>query len=409
MATRLGSAFDRLTLASGISNVGDGAFGAAFPLLVATLTRDPILVAGATFVGRLPWFLFALVSGALVDRMDRKKVMVVTDSLRALGVGLIAWGVATDHVGLPAVYVLAFALGVAETFFDTSAEALTPALVDEGQLPAANGRLQGLEWVGGSFLGPPAGAALFALAASLPFFADSASFALAAVLVALIPGSFRTLRETQTTIGEDIRAGIGWLWRQRVVRTLALLAGITNMFTFGIIAVFVLYAQDILGVSDSGFGVLLAALGVGGLAGALLAPRIVSALGSGNTLRASLLAQIAGTAAFGFVSSPWAAGALLVVFGMLITTWNVVAVSLRQSLTPDAIRGRVAGASRLLAWGSQPVGALMGGLVANAFGLRAPFFVAAGAFVVSTSVAWQIISNRSIEEARSGKEPSATQ
>lgn len=406
MATRLGPRFDRLSVAVGASNIGDGVFGAAFPLLVATLTREPMLVAGAALVGRAPWFLFALISGALVDRMDRKRVMVVTDVLRSVGVGMMAWGVATDSVGLVAVYMLAFGLGVAETFFDTSAEALIPALVEEERLPAANGRLQALEWVGGAFIGPPLGALLFVTAVALPFAINAVGFAVAAVFILLIPGSYRSQRSVEmVTLRADIASGIRWLWGQRVVRTLALMAGVTNMGTFGVIAIFVLFAQDILGVTDTGYGVLLSALGVGGLLGALLAARVVRAIGPGNTIRVTLLTQIAAMATYGFTSSPWVAGLLMVAFGALITAWNVVALSLRQELTPDDIRGRVAGASRLLAWGTQPVGALLGGIAASAFGLRAPFFLAATVFLVATSLVWKVVSNESIARARERATP----
>lgn len=406
MATRLGPRFDRLSVAVGASNIGDGVFGAAFPLLVATLTREPMLVAGAALVGRAPWFLFALISGALVDRMDRKRVMVVTDVLRSVGVGMMAWGVATDSVGLVAVYMLAFGLGVAETFFDTSAEALIPALVEEERLPAANGRLQALEWVGGAFIGPPLGALLFVTAVALPFAINAVGFAVAAVFILLIPGSYRSQRSVEmVTLRADIASGIRWLWGQRVVRTLALMAGVTNMGTFGVIAIFVLFAQDILGVTDTGYGVLLSALGVGGLLGALLTARVVRAIGPGNTIRVTLLTQIAAMATYGFTSSPWVAGLLMVAFGALITAWNVVALSLRQELTPDDIRGRVAGASRLLAWGTQPVGALLGGIAASAFGLRAPFFLAATVFLVATSLVWKVVSNESIARARERATP----
>ena len=401
MATKLGGRFDKLSIAAGVSNIGDGVVGVAFPLLVASITRDPLLVAAATMVGRLPWLLFALLSGALVDRMDRKRVMVVTNVLRAIGIGLMAWGVAADRVDLIAIYVIAFALGVAETFFDTSAEALVPRLVEVEELPPANGRLQALEWVGGAFAGPPLGAFLFAVFAALPFFVDAASFAIAAFFIVLIPGSYQSERVIETSVREDIVGGLKWLWNQRVVRTLALMAGVTNLFTFGIIAVFVLYAQDILGVSDFGYGVLIATLGVGGLLGAVIGPRLVLSLGSGSTLRLTLVAQIFLTALFGFTSNVYVVAGLLFLYGFLITAWNIVAVSLRQGLTPDEIRGRVAGASRLLAWGAQPLGALLGGLIASAFGLRAPFFVASLAFVIATALVWSIISNEAIEDARS--------
>ncbi|MEX1038847.1 MAG: MFS transporter [Acidimicrobiia bacterium] len=408
MASKLGKDFDKLSIAAAISNIGDGVFGAAFPLLVASITRDPVLVAGATLASRLPWLLFALISGALVDRMDRKRVMVFINVLRAVGVGFLALTVATDQVNLWVIYTIAFGLGVSETFFDTSAEALTPRTVTESQLAAANGRLQGLEWAGNAFVGPPLGAFMFAAFAAAPFFFDAATFAAAAIFIALISGTFRSERVDVTSIRADIRDGVRWLWNQRVVRTLAIMAGITNLFTTGIVAIFVLYAQDILGVSDTGFGILLASLGVGGLAGAVLTPRVVAAIGSGNTIRASLIVQALATMSFVFTTNAPVAGVLMALYGLTITAWNVVAVTLRQSLTPDGKRGRVAGASRLLAWGSQPLGALLGGVFASAFGLRSPFLIASLAFTVATIVIWQIISNPSIEAARNAPKTGAT-
>ena len=408
MASKLGKDFDKLSLAAGISNIGDGVFGAAFPLLVASITRDPVLVAGATLASRLPWLLFALISGALVDRMDRKRVMVVTNVLRTVGVGLLSISVATDQVNLPFIYLIAFGLGLSETFFDTSAEAMTPRTVSEPQLSAANGRLQGLEWAGNAFVGPPLGAFMFAAVAAAPFFFDAATFAVSALFIALIPGAFRSGRTEITSVRADVTDGLRWLWNQRVVRTLAIMAGITNLFSMGIVAIFVLFAQDILGVSEAGYGILLASLGVGGLAGAVLTPRVVAALGSGNTIRASLIVQIFVTLAFAFTTNALVAGFLMAFYGFTITAWNVVAVTLRQSLTPDEKRGRVAGASRLLAWGSQPLGALLGGVTAAAFGLRSPFWIASVAFTIATVVVWDIISNRSIDEARSAPRAGAT-
>lgn len=400
MATKLGSRFDKLSLAAGISNIGDGVMGAAFPLLVASLTRDPVLVAGATLAGRLPWFLFALISGALVDRMDRKRVMVIADVLRAVGVGVLALGVWTGDAGLVVIYVVAFGLGVAETFFDTSAEALTPQLVTEEQLSAANGRFQALEWVGGNFVGPPIGAFLFAVAASVPFFIDGVSFAVAALLIALIPGAYRAERVVDASIGQDIKEGLRWLWGQKVLRTLVMMAGTINLVMFAVTSVFVLFAQDLLGVADLGYGLLLSVLGVGGLVGALFAPRIVDRIGPGNTLRMVMVASGVLFLVFGTLSNVWAAAALLVLFGLFVTGWNVVSVTLRQTLTPDDLRARVAGAARLLAWGTQPLGALLGGVIASTLGLRAPYFIGAGVYAVMLVVTWATISNETLAAAR---------
>jgi MFS family permease len=405
----LGGRFARLWTAAGISNLGDGVMSAAFPLVVATLTRDPLLVAGATIASQLPWLLFAVVSGALVDRLDRRQVMIVTDLTRAVLVGVLAVAVASDTVTIPLVYVLAFGLGIAETFFDTSSEAFIPALVDGDSLPSANGRLQAVEWVGNAFAGPPIGAALFAVAAALPFGINAISFAVAAALVWSIRGTFSSVRTSKTTVRSDIAEGLGWLLRQRVLRTLSLMAGVTNLFVMGIVATFVLFAQDILGVTDLGYGALLSGLGVGGLTGAMVAPRLVARFGPGTTAQGSVCTGILVSIVMGTTSEAIVAGAMMVLYGASITAWNVVSVTLRQSLTPDRLRGRVAGAARLLAWGAQPLGAAAGGVIASAFGLRAPFFVAAGAWVVMVLVTVRIVNNTSIEDARSARpDPSAS-
>jgi predicted MFS family arabinose efflux permease len=274
--------------------------------------------------------------------------------------------------------------------------------VGSEQLPAANGRLQGLEWAGGSFIGPPIGAALFVSAAALPFLVNSAALVLAALLIAAIPGRYRTRRVEGGAIRSEIATGLRWLWGQRVVRSLALMAGVTNFFTFGIIAVFVLFALEILGVPEGLFGVLLAALGVGGLAGAVIAPRLVATIGEGNTLRTTIGLEVLASGIFALTTDVWVAGSLMAIFGLLITTWNVVAVSLRQELTPDEMRGRVAGASRLFAFGTQPLGAVAGGVLASLLGLRAPFVAAALAFTAMLVLTWGITSNQSIEQARAG-------
>jgi MFS family permease len=401
--TGLGPGFTRLWAAAGISNLGDGVMGAAFPLLVASITRDPLLVAGATVANRIPWFLFALVSGALVDRMDRRKVMIGVDSFRAALIGLLGGLLLAGDVGLPVVYVAAFLLGSAETMFDTASEAIVPGLVGPQHLESANGRLQAVEWAANSFAGPPLGAALFAVAAGGPFLFDAATFAAAAILVAGIPGSFRSRERIgigAAGLRTDIAEGLHWLWRHTVLRSLSIMAGITNMAGTAIIAIFVLFAQDILGLGDVGFGLLLATVGVGGLVGALTASAVARRIGQGTTLLMSVVLMAAITLVMGFTSSPLVAGVIAAMFGLLISLWNVVAVSLRQGLTPDPLRGRVAGVARLLAWGTQPLGALMGGVIAEAIGLRGPFFIAGAVWAVMFLVAAPIVNNRTIAEVR---------
>jgi Na+/melibiose symporter-like transporter len=306
--------------------------------------------------------------------------------------------VAVDQAGVAVIYGVGFLLGTAETMFDTSAEAIIPNLVASDDLTAANGRLQATEFLAGIFAGPPIGAALFVLAAAIPFFVNAASFLLAALVVALITGQFSSDRRSgKVPIKKDIGEGVRWLWGNRVLRTLSMMAGGINLFAFGILAIFVLYAQDILGVSDIGYGVLLTMVGVGGLIGAVVSRITVARFGPGATVHGAVLLGIGVSVAMGAVSNPYVVGGLVTLWGFMVTQWNVVSVTLRQQLVPDELRGRVASVARLIAWGSQPLGALLGGVLASGFGLRAPFYVAAAAWAVMTVVTIPIVNNRSIE------------
>jgi predicted MFS family arabinose efflux permease len=303
------------------------------------------------------------------------------------------------EVSLPLVYTIAFLLGTAETLFDTASEAVIPALVESDQLDSANGRLQAAEWSANSFVGPPLGAALFALAASLPFLFDAASFMVAALFVTAIGGSFRSEGSPDRdppALRREIAEGLRWLWGHRVLRTLAVMAGITNLVGTGIMAIFVLFAQDILKVGDIGYGVILTTVGVGGLLGSLAASTVAKRLGPGTALLATLAVMAVASVIVGVTSNAVVAAAMTGVFGLAIAQWNVVAVSLRQRLTPDPLRGRVASVARLLAWGTQPLGALLGGAVASTVGLRAPFFVAGAVWLAMLVVVLPVVSNRSI-------------
>ncbi len=393
----LGQRFNKLLGAVIVSNLGDGIMVVAFPLLVASITRDPVLVAGATVIGRIPWLLFALPAGALVDRMDRRRVMVGVDWVRGAVVGVLGILLLVGDVSLAIVYVIAFMLGSAETMFDTASEAFLPLLVGSDDLDAANGRLQASEWATNSFVGPAAGAGLFAVAAALPFLFNSVSFAIAAVLVASIGGNFaREGADDQQKLRTDIGEGLRWLWGHTVLRTLSIMAGVTNLVGMGIVAIFVLFAQDILDLGDVGYGLIITTIGAGGLGGALIAPLITKRFGQGTTLLASVGGLGLGSLAMGLTSNAIVAGAIACFYGFLVALWNVVAISLRQRLTPDDLRGRVASVARLLAWGTQPLGALLGGVVAAAYGLRAPFVIGAVIWALQFFVAAGIVNNRRI-------------
>ena len=403
MATPLGSRFNKLWGAGAMTNIADGIMAAAFPLLVALLTRDPLLVALATFAYRLPWFVFEVFAGEVVDRVDRKRLMIAGDLGRGVVVAGLAALIFADLATLPVVYLAAFALGMAETLADTSWEALVPALVDSDQLESANGRTQATEWTANELLGPPIGGLLFLVAAGVPFGVNAAAYLLAAVLIAWIPGSYRTDREVahgKGALRKEIGEGMRWLWNHKVLRILSATAGLSNLLATATLSVFVLYAQDILGVDDVGFGLILAAAGVGGIVGALLAHRVEAAIGAGRLLVASVFGMAIAALVLSVSSSPWLAAIAFAVDGFVIGNWNVVVVSLRQALTPDDLRGRVAADARVVAFGALPIGAAVGGILAATAGIRAPFILAAGAFALAAIAISRSINNRLIEELR---------
>jgi MFS family permease len=375
--SRLGSDFSRIFAATAVSNLGDGIREAAFPLLAATMTRDPLLVAGVVAAGRAPWLLLTLVSGAIVDRVDRRRLMWRVDIFRAIVMAVLAASVLSGAASLSILYVCAFLLGTAETLFDNAAHAILPSVVGRENLERANGRLESAMMVSNDFAGPPVGALLFAFAAALPLAADAASFALASILVF----SIRSRPETvvvldRRSLRADIAEGVRWLRGNPVLRSLSLTAAAVNLLVHGTWAIFVLYSLQVVGTGRIGFGVLVSAFALGGVLGGLFAPRI-SLRGPGRAITTAILLAAGSELVMGLFPHGLVIAGMLVLLGFAGALWNVVTTSLRQRLVPDRLLGRVNSAHRMLSWGSIPLGALLGGLLARSFGLRAPFLFAA--------------------------------
>jgi MFS family permease len=374
----LGAAFRRLWVAAATSSLGDGVTLAALPLLAASLTRDPLAVSAVTLCQQLPWLGLALVSGALVDRLDRRRVMGRVDLARAAIMGVLALSVAADVPSIGLLCGLAFLLGTAQTLFDTAAQSILPAAVPSGRLEAANSRLYGAQIVAGEFAGPPLGSLLFAGAAAIPFAVDGMTFAVAAILVLGMRGSFaprERVRGPLRGLGGEIAEGLRWLWGHHLLRGLAILLGIQVLVFSAVISVFVLFCLEVLGVSRAAYGVLFASTAIGSVIGALVAPRLAGRLGAGPCIFGAVLLQGAVGAAIGLSSDAWVVGVLIAAFGFCAYTWNVLTVSLRQAIVPNHLLGRVNGAYRLAGWGTAPIGALLGGALASTAGLRAPFVV----------------------------------
>jgi MFS family permease len=377
----LPASYWRLWSASAGSNLADGMFWIALPLLAIRLTDSPALIAGVAIASRLPWLLFALVAGALADRLDRRRTMILVDLFRAGLLGALAVATAAGVANLPLLYAVAFTLGVAETLFDTSAQSIMPSLVEGEQLSKANGRLYAVELTMNQFVGPPLGGFLAALAIAAAFGTGAAAYLLAAASLFLIRGSFRPVREgPPKRLHEDIAEGLRYLLGHRLLRVLAIMVGIGNLSSTAAFSVFVLYAVEPgpLGLNEVGFGLLTTALAVGSLIGSFLVERLERLFGRPNLLAISMV-SFAGTVIAPVLTTNVLVIAIIwVVTGAVGIAWNVITVSLRQRIVPDALLGRVNATYRLLAWGTMPLGAALGGLVGETLGLAAVFWIFGG-------------------------------
>ncbi|CAN5472097.1 MFS transporter [soil metagenome] len=377
----LGGNYWKLWSASAVSNLSDGIFFIALPLLALRLTDSPALIAGVAIAGRLPWLFFVLIAGALADRLDRRRTMINVDLLRVLVLGGLAIGVPLDLVTIPMLYVTAFVLGIGETFFDTAAQSVMPSIVSREQLSRANGRLYAVELSMNQFIGPPIGGLLAATGIALAFAGSAAGYLLAALSLFFMRGSFRPQRTgPPKRLHSDIVEGLRYLWGHRLLRTLAAMVGVMNLGFTAAFAVFVLYAvaPGPLGLSELGFGILSTMFAVGSVAGSILTERAERLLGRSRLLFACVAGSAVSLAVPAVTSSVVAVGAAFVVGGAATVMWNVITVSLRQGIVPDELLGRVNAGYRLLAWGTMPIGAALGGLIGELVSLEAVFAVSAG-------------------------------
>jgi len=435
----LGSSYRKVFSASVISNLGDGVSMIAYPWLASAITRNPILVALVMVAQRLPWLVFTLPAGVITDRVDRRRAMVLMDACRCLLTAFVALAVLSQQSTLPApdeldsvvhtrpllyaaVLLATLLLGTAEVLRDNSAQTILPAIVEPDQLERANGQMWSVEGVANTFVGPPLGSILIAAAFALPFFVDAASFFVAAALVATIPGSFRATRPEGQEPAHwrvELKEGVRWLWSHDLLRPMAIILGLMNAASMVSLATFVLFAQEVLGVGPVLFSVVTMGGAVGGVVGGALASRMSKRFGSGTCL-AMVLGTSAAQGLAMAVNSWWPIAFLLFTLGTLVgILWNVITVSLRQTIIPEHLLGRVNSVYRFFAWGMMPIGAAIGGVVvfvvdafaSRSMALRATWLVNgliyAGLFVVGRSK----LTTEKIEAARAAAlpaEPAAT-
>ncbi len=397
----LGAPYWKLWTSSGFSNLADGVFKIALPLLAIQFTQSPTLIAGLSFVATLPWLLFALTAGALADRLDRRRLMLLANLTRAALPALLIGVILLDLGSIWALYVIALLVGVAETLYDTSAQSIMPQLVHRDQLARANGRLYAVELATNQFIGPPLGGLLVA-AGVLGGFAVPAALWLAAVgSLFLVRGNFRIEREEKTTLRYDIAEGLRFLWDQKILRTLAVMTGTFNFASSAAFALFVLFAvgpSSAMQLTEVAFGVLLTTSAIGAFAGSFVAGWAERKLGRSRSLALTILGGSFFVGAPALTTNPYILGFVFFIGGVLVMLWNVITVSLRQRITPDRLLGRVNSAYRLLAWGTMPLGAAAGGLIAQWLGLQAMFGIM-GLLTLALLGLMPIVTDRAIDAA----------
>jgi MFS family permease len=377
----LGHDFSRIWSASLITNLVDGVLRLAAPLLAVSLTEDPILIGALSALGLLPWLFFAIPIGAIVDRVDRRKALVLGNSLRAVIALFIAFAVSQGFINIWLLLISVFFFGICEVLVDTTSQAVLPQILDKSNYERGNSRLQISEVIVSQFAGAPLSGLLYAVSIALPFFFSTTGFILAGLLILLFPFERAINVRKEGDAGQaklglkgDIKFALNYLYQDKQIFSIVVITTLLGFFYSLSNAIAPLFILKELNVSPALFGVVLAIQGVGALAGSIAAPMVSKYLGRGKALAinvffASLLVIFIGLSpnAYFFV-------AVSVLVGFTISVWNILLMSLYQSLIPPELYGRIHGARRTIVWGLMPIGALLGGVIARG-GLRLPFLI----------------------------------
>jgi len=391
---RLGTGFRWLMASSWTSNLGDGLALAAGPLLVASQTHQPFLVALAAVLQRLPWLLFGLYAGALADRVDRRRMVMICDALRVVVLAVLSLAIATGDVDIRVVLVAMLLIGVAELFSDSAARTLLPMLVQREDLGIGNARMMTGTIALNQLAGPPLGAFLFAAGMALPFVTQAVCVGLGVVLVAKVatpPGGVRDLEGTH--VRQDIRDGIRWLMGHQAIRTLALVILTFNVTWAAAWAVLVLYSTRVLGMGAVGFGALTTVAAIGGLISTTCYGWLERHIRLATLMRGCLTLEVLMHLAFALNRSPWIAFVIMFGFGSYAFVWGTVSQTVRQRVVPTEYQGRVGSVYSVGLYGGIVIGQVLGGLIADRWGLTAPFWFAFVGSGITLALIWRSLAH----------------
>jgi MFS family permease len=398
LAGALRGRFGRYWLSGFLADFGDGIRLTALPLLAAQLTRSPTAVAAVTALQGLPWLLTGAGLGVLVDRSDRRRLMVMVDVTRAVVIAGLAVAVLAHGVGLVLIYLTAFITGVGSALRDTAEVTCVPQLVDSASLEWANAQVIGGQIVGIELAGPAAGGWLFGLAAVLPFVIIAGTLGIAVLLLLTLPSIFRppsqpTDQDTAVSLAalrRDLSEGLGWLRGHRDVRDVTIAAGVISAMDAAWFAVLVLYVLQILHEKPGAYGVLLAIGGAGGATIVVIGPRINRRLGTWWSLFLAGLVLAVTQTVLGLTADVIIAAVTLAASSAAWALFDMTAVTMRQRVVPNELLGRVTSLYGTVFWGCEALGALGGGAIAAIAGIRATMLVGAIPIVATIGLlAWR--------------------
>jgi len=373
--------FWRVWSATSFSNLADGLYQVLFPLLAIRFTTSPTLVAGVGLMLSLPWLVFALQAGSLVDRFDRRKVMISVTWVRFLVLLGLTLALIMGVASLPLLYIAALVLGIGETLVDTALTSIVPSVVSRGRLNWANSKIMAAQTVTNTFIGPPLAGYLAGLSVAIASGSSALLYLLAALALLSMRGIFAVHSPENASSRNDkwqhLTEGLRFLWKNRLIRDLTMFTASMNLFWSGWAALFVLYAvrPGPMGLSEFTYGLLLAVMAIGGLLGSLLCERIQKVLGTRNALAIDFVGTVALVGIPAITTNPFAVGASVFFAGFGASIWVVLVASIRQRIVPPDLLGRVYSASRFISWGIGPVGVGLAGLVAELWDVRTMFAI----------------------------------
>jgi MFS family permease len=388
----MGGRFRWLLASSFVSNLGDGIGLAAGPLLVASQTDRPSLVALATLLQQLPWLLFGLHAGVLADRADRRALVVGVNLARAAVLAALAGTIVTDTISVPIVLAAMFVLGTAETFADTTTRTLLPMLVDKRDLGIGNARLVFANTTVNRMAGPPIGAFMFTVGMAVPFVSQAVCVAAGALLVHRIGAARPQRHDAPGRVRTEIIEGVRWVWHHAAIRTLLITVLAFNI-TFGATwGIMVLYATDRLGLGDIGFGVITTVGALGAAVGTMIYARVERRIGMASIMRYGLIIETLTHLSLALTTSPFVALPVYFVFGIHEAGWATTSSTITQRVVPERLQGRVGSVQMVGVFGSLVAGAAIGGVIADVWGITGPFwFGFAGSAVILVAI-WRKLS-----------------